>query len=544
MRSLRSSLVAVAVFVIAALALVPDLGGQYVWSKDEARDGLVARDMVETGNWLIPHVGGRVYPYKPPLFHWLVALVSRGGVTEWSLRLPSVLAAAGTVALTYAMGARLGSPTTGLVAAAVLASSATFVEWARTGRLEMLLVLWLTLGLWSGMRWLDEGQRGHVVLLGLALGLGCLTKGPIGLAPLGILIVARALLGRWSPRALVDLGLALALPVALPVAWLGLAAVAQAGVDDYLKAVIANFGDEIRALRDQHFLFAGEAIGMGFLPWTIVLPGASLVLVRRWRTSWRVLLVPLLCIALVLVVFTVVMSPRAVYFLPIYPALALVVAWAWASCSAAERRWMMYPLGLVVIAIVVAGLGLTIRPLAIESASRLTVLDRELGMMAPLIAGAAGFGAIVLLRHRRADVVPVVVGIAALLLLVLLLVTVDTRRINRAYPTREVAARFAALLSPGDEVAYVDLKLSTALMFYLPHRGVKLPRIRAIEDLPDRSWRHALIPHEEMMLLVRKQCGPPPPLREETLFGGRYVLVDLEGVGPQCIKARPRVADR
>ncbi|MGH7335845.1 MAG: ArnT family glycosyltransferase, partial [Candidatus Rokuibacteriota bacterium] len=83
-------LIPLAVFVVVGLLLLPDLGGQNVWSKDEARDGLVARDMVERGSWLIPHIGGRVYPFKPPLFHWLVALTSPGGVTEWSLRLPSV----------------------------------------------------------------------------------------------------------------------------------------------------------------------------------------------------------------------------------------------------------------------------------------------------------------------------------------------------------------------------------------------------------------------------------------------------------------------
>ena len=112
----RWRLVPLAIFVVTALALLPDLGRQHVWSKDEARDGLVARDMVERGHWLIPHMGGRVYPYKPPLFHWLVALLSPRGVTEWSLRLPSVLAAAATVALTYSMAACLGTPATGLVA--------------------------------------------------------------------------------------------------------------------------------------------------------------------------------------------------------------------------------------------------------------------------------------------------------------------------------------------------------------------------------------------------------------------------------------------
>jgi hypothetical protein len=163
--------------------------------------------------------------------------------------------------------------------------------------------------------------------------------------------------------------------------------------------------------------------------------------------------------------------------------------------------------------------------------------------MAALIAGAAGCSAIALLRRARTMAVPVVVGVAALLVVVLLHVTVDTPRVNSAYPTRETAARFAAILPPGAAVAYVDVKLSTALMFYLPRRSVRLPQIRAVADLPDRSWRHALIPHEEM-LLVRKHCGLPPPLREETLAGGRYVLVNLDGVGPLCIKARPTVTDR
>jgi 4-amino-4-deoxy-L-arabinose transferase-like glycosyltransferase len=534
----RSPLIALAVFVVIALALLPDLGGQYVWSKDEARDGLVARDMVEAGHWLIPHIGGRVYAYKPPLFHWLVALSSPHGVTEWSLRLPSVLAAAATVALTYSMGAQLATPTTGLIAAAMLASSATFVEWARTGRLEMLLVLWLTLGFWSALRWLAERKRHHALILGLALGLGCLTKGPIGLAPLGALIAALALLGRWSRRSFADLGLALALAVALPVAWLGLAAGAHVGVNNYLKAVTANVAGEVHVLRDQHALFAVEAIGLGFFPWTLLVPGALLVLIRAGRASWRALLLPLLWAAFVLFVFTVFISPRAVHFLPIYPALAILVAWAWSACSIQERRWMMYSLALAAIAVVVAGVGLAIWPLTIESSQPITVVGRALRLTAAVFAVAAGLGGIALLRRRRADVAPVVVGAGALLALVLFRVTVYTPGANRAYPTREVAARFGAALPQGAEVAYVDLKLSTALMFYLRRRAVELQRIHTITDLADHPQRYALIPHEEMMVLIWGKCSPAAPLREETLSGVRYVLLNLDRVAPRCAWAR------
>lgn len=530
----RSPLVPLAVFVFTALALLPNLGGEHVWSKDEARDGLVARDMVEMGHWLIPHMGGRVYPYKPPLFHWLVGLSSPRGVTEWSLRFPSVLAAAAVVALTYAMGARLATPVTGLVAAAMLASSATFVEWARTGRLEMLLVLWLTLGFWSAQRWLDAGKRRHVVVFGLALGLGCLTKGPVGLAPLGALIVALALFRRWSRRDVADLGLALALAVALPVAWLGLAASAHAGVNEYLKVVVANLATEVRALRHQHPLFAAEAIGVGFLPWTLVLPGAVAVLVRRWRASWRVLVLPLLWVGGVLVPFTLFISPRAVHFLPIYPALALCVAWAWSAGSIQERRWMTYPLVLAVIAFAVAAVGLAIRPLTIESNGHLTVFSRAVGIGVAVIAGAAGLGVAALVRRRRTDAVPVVVGAGALLAMVLLHVTVYTPRVNRAYPTREVAARFVAMLPEGAQLEYVDLRFSTALMFYVQKRPIARPWVTAISDPADHPRRYAVIPHDVMALLWGECPRLPQPLREETIFGGRYVLLDLQKAGRHC----------
>jgi 4-amino-4-deoxy-L-arabinose transferase-like glycosyltransferase len=522
--------VPLAVFVVTAVVLVPDLGGQYVWSKDEARGGLVAREMVEMGHWLIPHIGGQVYPDKPPLFHWLVALSSSRGVTEWSLRLPSLLAAAATVALTYAMGARLATPLTGFAAALILASNTTFVEWARAGRLEMLLVLWLTLAFWSALRWLDDGRRRHLVVLGLALGLGCLTKGPVGLVPLAALIVAVALLGRWSRGTLTDLGLALSVAVALPASWLGLAAGLHDGFHEYLEAVIANFVSEVQESRNRHALFAAEEIGVGFLPWTLTLPAAVFVLVRTWPTSGRVLALPLLWGGFVLVTFTVVISPRAVYFLPIYPALALVVAWAWSAASAQERRWMTWPLVLAVIAVGLAGVGLVMWPLTLEFKQQVVVLSRAVGIVLAVMAGLTALGVALLLRRRRADVVPIMVGTGALLLFVVLQVTVHTPRDNRAYPTREVAARFAAMLPPGVEVVYVDRKFTTGLMFYLRHRLLAVIPEAGLADLAHRPRRYALLPHE-VRLLIHRGCSPAPPLREETLFGSRYVLVSLSDVG-------------
>ena len=209
------------------------------------------------------------------------------------------------------------------------------------------------------------------------------------------------------------------------------------------------FGAELRNRRNAHGIFVAEAIGLGFLPWTLLLPGVVLILARRWRASWRVLLLPLLWVALVLAIFTVVVSARAVYFLPIYPSLAIIVAWTWSASSVQERRWMLYPLVLMVLTVMVAGLALAVWPLTIETARQSIVLSRHVALMAAAMAGATALGVAVLLRRRRTDALPVVVGVGTLSLLVLLHVTVQTPRLNRAYPTREVAARFAAMMPPG-----------------------------------------------------------------------------------------------
>src|SRR6266545_3532846 len=73
------------------------LGDCNIWIPLEARYALVAREMSEAGQWIVPHLGGQVYPDKPPLLFWAIALLSSlgSGVTAWTARLPSAGAAIG-----------------------------------------------------------------------------------------------------------------------------------------------------------------------------------------------------------------------------------------------------------------------------------------------------------------------------------------------------------------------------------------------------------------------------------------------------------------
>ena len=70
------------------------LGDRLLWIPQEVRYALIAREMWQGGEWLLPHVGGMIYPDKPPLLFWAIALLSgvNGGVTAWTARLPVALA--------------------------------------------------------------------------------------------------------------------------------------------------------------------------------------------------------------------------------------------------------------------------------------------------------------------------------------------------------------------------------------------------------------------------------------------------------------------
>src|SRR6188474_3802654 len=85
---------------LGLLLIATGIGLRDPWPADEPRFALVARDMVATGDWLLPRVGGQPYADKPPLFFWLIAL---GLTLTHSLRLafllPSFLAGFGCVAL-------------------------------------------------------------------------------------------------------------------------------------------------------------------------------------------------------------------------------------------------------------------------------------------------------------------------------------------------------------------------------------------------------------------------------------------------------------
>ncbi|MBM2834126.1 MAG: hypothetical protein HW406_1287 [Candidatus Brocadiaceae bacterium] len=121
----------------------------YTWAMplidpDEPRYASTARDMVLNGNWIVPHFNGVPRINKPPLFYWTIAISYKlFGINEFSARLPSALAAIGTVLITYLWGKRLEDRKNGFWAGMVLMASPLFFLISRFCITDMLLTFFV-----------------------------------------------------------------------------------------------------------------------------------------------------------------------------------------------------------------------------------------------------------------------------------------------------------------------------------------------------------------------------------------------------------------
>jgi 4-amino-4-deoxy-L-arabinose transferase-like glycosyltransferase len=184
--------------LLAAVAFCANLGGVEIWGKREQRASAEAVDTVDHDHWLVAQIQGHPRLEKPPLPRWTIAALMRltGHRNEWVVRLPSALAALGTVGLIYGLGRRLGGRAVGLTSGFVLASLVFFISEMRQGGNDGLLTFFTTLacyGAWRRLHGNDTagapGPRGWSLLMYLALGLGFLTKGPIVVAVVAIAVI-------------------------------------------------------------------------------------------------------------------------------------------------------------------------------------------------------------------------------------------------------------------------------------------------------------------------------------------------------------------
>ena len=330
-------------------------GGEYLrrdlWQPDEARYGYVAREMAQEGHWLVPHRSGEYYAHKPPLLFWLINLASFAislPIGRITVRLPGFFA--GILALWAT--ARLAERWAGGKAAwpAVLTLCTTYLFWHEIGfsRMDGPLLGW-TMGALALLFLNDDAPSlWRPALAWLCMGLGILTKGPVGLiVPAGAYAAARLAAGEgrllkkshwlWGPL----------IALSLPALWLGLAWWTGAP-EGYFRELLFSQNVERAAGALGHRqspLYFFTSVPADLMPWTLGLPAAFLIAFRdparrpmlRRLGGW---------ILFIFVFFSLLASKRNIYILGIFPAVAILIGSVWAEMDVAAFRWARFARGV------------------------------------------------------------------------------------------------------------------------------------------------------------------------------------------------------
>jgi len=189
------------VVLVWAVVYLPALGSIAI-KGEEGRRILPAVRMLETGDYLVPQVGGNPYYRKPPLVNWIVAASFKlfGVRNEWTARLPSALSVL-AVAMAFAVVARASLGARGsIIAAMIWLTNIGIIEKGRLIEIEALyvslcglaVIFWLSFFLQKRSPWLTW------LPASVFLGLGLLAKGPTHLIFFyGIVIAVIAYSKEW-----------------------------------------------------------------------------------------------------------------------------------------------------------------------------------------------------------------------------------------------------------------------------------------------------------------------------------------------------------
>jgi len=370
-------------------------GFRGLYNPDEGRYAEIPREMLATGDWVIPHLNGLVYIEKPPLQYWATAVgYEVFGLGNWSARLYTALCGLATVLVVMALARRLWGAAAAWRSGIVLASSLLMLLMSHQLTVDMSLTLFMTLTLGGFCvahheRTPPRARRGWMLAVWASAACAFLTKGLLaGVLPILTLIVYSALnrdLAPWRrlhPRS----GMALFLAIVLP--WLILIQHRLPAFFNFFF-IREHFQRYLTLVerRYQPWWFFGEVLAAGSLPWIVPMVRA---LLTGWRASeprgrfdarrllwaWSVV---------VLVFFSASDSKLIPYILPMFPSLAVLVGTAEERRLAADLR--ITAAGLIVLGAAVAA-GAALLPQLLHDPATATYF---LGIRGPLALIAFAF---------------------------------------------------------------------------------------------------------------------------------------------------------
>src|SRR5574344_539630 len=337
--------------LLGIIVLAAGIGLRAPWPADEPRFALIAKQMVESGQWLFPFRGGEIYPDKPPMFMWAIALFYQlTGSMRVAFLLPNLLAGLGCLALVFDLARRLWDRQTAFRAGLLLLFTVQFTVQAKLAQIDALVTFAITLGFYGFMRFLlCDGQWRWYYLGWFAAGLGIITKG-VGILAALVLIPAlwthrqeirHATRSAWLKALAGPLFMLLATGLWLIPMLVAVAASHDATFEAYRNNILfhqtvtryANAWHHLKPL----WYYLTEVVPVFWLPLSLLLPWLIWLSHQAFRQGKREVILLVGYLLLMLCFFSLPAGKRGVYITPGTPALALLTA-PWLPLLLA-RRW-------------------------------------------------------------------------------------------------------------------------------------------------------------------------------------------------------------
>ena len=361
---------------------------------DEYRYAEIAREMLVSGNWVVPQLAGVDYLEKPVLGYWLIAASFKCfGVNAFALRLPGALATLLTALIVRSWGRRAHSKSTGNLAALCYLLSALVFVVGTYGVLDApfaFLVVGALYLLYCAIR-SDKilVLLGYAATAGVLLGLATLIKGLLAplLIGLGLTLevfwlrrvrfAVPAALAALALMAITVLPWGLAIERARPGFWCNFI---------YYEHLSRFMSGTARAdHRDQPFWFYVPVLIGGLMPVLLLMYPAWHKLVKRRREVWQQSELRLAAVSAAawLIFFSLSSGKLGTYILVVYPALSLLTAVGWRQLLIAEpaKRWksVEVPLKVFAAALALAAILLVLWQLILPLADARIPALRQLG---------------------------------------------------------------------------------------------------------------------------------------------------------------------
>jgi len=530
---------------VAIVTLLYRLGSIGLIDETEPLFAEAARQMAVTGDWVTPYYNDATRFDKPPLVYWLMAIGYRTfGVSEWTARLPSAIAAIGLMALVCVVTVRCVLPSrapqgylkpwlVGGLAGSIAVLNLHTLVWGRTGVSDMLLsgcmggaLLAFFMGYCSlqpsvavGMRPTGApttpiAARAWFALFYVLLALAVLAKGPVGIVLPGFAIFLFLLLvGQfWNTVRAMGLWWGMPLFAAIVVPWfvLVIADNGRAYVDNFFGYHnVARFTGVVnRHSAPWYFYFL--VVGFGFFPWSAYLP-AAIAQFRPWQfEAWRRVprpqqLAPFaFCWFLgIFAFFSIAGTKLPSYVLPLLPAGAILVAIVLADAAYDEAedlplrpgrmrspsRWLAFGHGASVLLWLVWAIAVWTIPSWYRYDPAVPEVDRQL--IASGICQSAGLGlavvavaiAVTIGLRRRWVGLAQVFGFCVMTIVSFHPFVTEIDRL-RQQPLRELAETIAAIRQPDEPVVMLGFE-KPSLVFYLRDGVTFLDRVSVGREFAD-----------------------------------------------------------